>query len=67
MKHKKIIITGGTGYIGQELARYFGKENHVVLLSVHSVNGHNNEYGKKMIKATDGYNVNYWRWDEQHV
>jgi uncharacterized protein len=67
MKHKKIIITGGTGYIGQQLARYFGKENHVVLLSRQSVNGHNNNYAKKLVKATDGYNVTYWRWDGKHV
>lgn len=67
MKHKKIIITGGTGYLGQALARYFGKENHVVLLSRQSANGHNNNFSKKLVKATDGYNITYWRWDAKHV
>lgn len=33
MKHKKIVIAGGTGFIGQAMARYFGKDNHVILLS----------------------------------
>src|SRR5688572_33466275 len=67
MKQKKIIITGGTGYIGQALARYFGKENHVVVLSRQSVNGHNNNYNKQLVKSSDGYNVTYWRWDGRHV
>jgi uncharacterized protein len=67
MKHKKIVVTGGTGYIGQSLARYFGKDNHVVLLSRQSANDHNNNYDKKLVKAKDGYNVTYWRWDGRHV
>jgi uncharacterized protein len=66
MKRKKIIITGGTGYLGQALAEYFGKENHVVLLSRYS-NGRNNNFAKKLVKASDGYNVTYWRWDAKHV
>lgn len=67
MKQKKIIITGGTGYIAQALARYFGRENHVVLLSRQSVNGHNNNYDKNLVKSADGYNITYWRWDGRHV
>src|SRR5690348_6198036 len=63
MKQKKIIITEGTGNTGQALARYFGKENHVVLLSRESVNASQNNYAK----AIDGYNVTYWRWDANHI
>ncbi len=33
MKNKKIIIAGGTGFIGQALAARWGKENHVVILT----------------------------------
>jgi NAD dependent epimerase/dehydratase family enzyme len=67
MKHKKILITGGTGFIGQALARYYGKENHVILLSRQSVSGQNNNYAKKLVKASDGYNITYWRWDGKNV
>ncbi|MFT3825540.1 MAG: DUF1731 domain-containing protein [Chitinophagaceae bacterium] len=67
MKHKKIIIAGGTGFIGQALAKYFGKENHVIILSRQSVNAHNNNYGKELVKAADGYNITYWRWDGKNV
>lgn len=67
MKNKKIIITGGTGFLGQALAKYFGKDNHVVILSRQSVNGHNNNYNNKLVTSADGYNITYWRWDGRHV
>jgi uncharacterized protein len=67
MKHKKIVIAGGTGFIGQALARYFGKENHVILLSRQAVSNQNNNYDHELIKAADGYNITYWCWDATHV
>jgi len=67
MKHKKIIIAGGTGFIGQAMARYFGKDNHVIILSRQSANGHNNKYSDHLLKSADGYNITYWRWDGQHI
>src|SRR5215211_8205526 len=67
MKNKKILIADGTGFIGQAVAKYFGKDNHIVILSRQSVNGHNNQQKPQLVKATDGYNVTYWRWDGLHV
>jgi NAD dependent epimerase/dehydratase family enzyme len=67
MRNKKIVIAGGTGFIGQAMAKYFGKDNHIVILSRKSVNGHNNNYSNKLLKAADGYNITYWRWDGQHI
>lgn len=67
MENKKIVIAGGTGFIGQAMVRYFGKDNHVVILSRQAVNGHNNGFGSPLLKAADGYNVTYWRWDGKHV
>lgn len=67
MKNKRIIIAGGSGFIGQELARHFGKENHVVILSRKSSHSTNNRYDHSMIKASDGYNITYWRWDGRTV
>lgn len=66
MKNKKIIIAGGTGFIGQAMARYFGKDNHVVVLSRQAVNNYNN-HPQPLLKAADGYNITYWRWDGRHV
>jgi NAD dependent epimerase/dehydratase family enzyme len=67
MKNKKIVIAGGTGFIGQAMARYFGKDNHIVILSRQSVNGHNNKYSRELVKAAQGYNITYWRWNAQHI
>lgn len=67
MKSKRIVIVGGTGFIGQAMAKYFGKDNHVVILSRKIVNGHNNSYSNKLLKAADGYNITYWRWDSQNI
>jgi NAD dependent epimerase/dehydratase family enzyme len=67
MKHKKIVIAGGTGFIGQAMARYFGKDNHVVLLSRQPVSSQQNKYDHERIKAANGYNITYWRWDGVHV
>ena len=67
MKNKKIIIAGGTGFIGQALAAYFGKDNHVVILSRQAIHTENNAYSKKRLGPDDGYNITYWRWDGRRV
>jgi uncharacterized protein (TIGR01777 family) len=35
MKNKKIIIAGGTGFIGQGLIKYFGEHNDIIVLTRH--------------------------------
>lgn len=67
MKYKKIVIAGGTGFIGQAMARYFGKDNHIVILGRQSTHGHNNNYNNKLVSAADGYNITYWRWNPKQV
>lgn len=67
MKNKKIIIAGGTGFIGQALTKHFAKDNHVIILTRQSVAGNNNRFSKKLVQPADGYNVTYWRWDGKHV
>lgn len=67
MKDKKIIISGGTGFIGQALSKYFGKENRVVILSRQSVQNQHNYDSHSLIKAVDGYNITYWRWDGKSI
>ncbi|MBO9154620.1 TIGR01777 family oxidoreductase [Chitinophaga sp. GCM10012297] len=38
MKNKKIVIAGGTGFIGNGLVEYFGEYNRIVILSRHPQN-----------------------------
>lgn len=68
MNNKKIIITGGTGFVAQSLARYFGRDNKVILLTRDSVKGvKNNNFFHTLANGKDGYNVTYWRWDGRSV
>src|SRR5881392_3456443 len=67
MKDKKIIIAGGSGFIGQAMAKYFGKDNTIIITSRQSVNGHNNASTQKLLLPSDGYNITYRRWDGQHA
>ncbi|MEP6748442.1 MAG: TIGR01777 family oxidoreductase, partial [Bacteroidota bacterium] len=67
MKNKKIVIAGGTGFIGQAMAAYFGKENHIVIISRQSVNSHTNNYTNALLTPEQGYNITYRRWDGAHT
>jgi len=67
LKNKKIVIAGGTGFIGQALAGYFGKDNQITILSRHAVHAHNNAYHKKLLEPAEGYRITYWRWDGLRV
>ena len=42
MKNKKIILAGGTGFIGEEMTKYFGKENNIIILTRQVKNEKNN-------------------------
>jgi NAD dependent epimerase/dehydratase family enzyme len=63
MKNKKIVIAGGTGYIGQALAKYFGKENNIIILGRQVEDHENNAYSKHLLKAGNGYSIQYLAWD----
>jgi uncharacterized protein (TIGR01777 family) len=66
MKNKKIIIAGGSGFIGQALAERWGRDNHVVILGRQMVKALNNGRNRRL-SAADGYNITYWRWDSHHT
>jgi uncharacterized protein (TIGR01777 family) len=65
MENKKIIIAGGTGFIGQALAAYFGKTNRVIILSRQI--GQHKRNGKKLLMASDGFAIGYRPWDGLRV
>lgn len=67
MKDKKIIIAGGSGFIGQEMTRYFGRDNEVIILSrqVQSVKNNRNRYSS--LRAEDLRRVRVVQWDGVRV
>ena len=46
MKTKKIIIAGGTGFIGQKITNYFGTDNDIVILTRQVENQKTNAFGE---------------------
>jgi uncharacterized protein len=67
MKNKKLLIAGGTGFIGQALAAYFGKDNQIVILSREGINSHTNNRNTQLLLPQEGYHITYRRWDGKHV
>ncbi|MEQ1800012.1 MAG: TIGR01777 family oxidoreductase [Lacibacter sp.] len=67
MEIKKIIVAGGSGFIGEELIRYFGKKNHLVILTrkIPSAKNNRNEYSE--LTPEDLSNTTYVEWDGKTV
>ena len=63
MKNKKIIIAGGTGFIGRNLARYFAVENEVVILSRNIISSTNNAYEEFNTPPEHVENVRIIQWN----
>jgi uncharacterized protein (TIGR01777 family) len=63
MKQKKIVIAGGSGFIGQALCNYFGKEYTLVILSRQIPNQQTNAYGKRQIEQQILGNIHFVTWD----
>ena len=66
MKNKKIVIAGGSGFIGMQLAERWSGENEVAILTRNMKDATNNSYGRKNdIKGVrmvqwDGKNLGEW-------
>ena len=63
MKNKKIIIAGGTGFIGQEICNYFGNENKIVILTRQLPDQKTNAFGENSVKDEVLENITYLKWD----
>ena len=67
MKNKKIILAGGTGFIGQEMIKYFGKENTIIVLTRQLKNVQNNRNQYTSLTAEDVKNIHFVQWDGQNT
>jgi uncharacterized protein (TIGR01777 family) len=63
MKDKKIIIAGGTGFIGQEMTRYFGRDNKIIILTRQVQAAKNNRNRYDSLTEKDLANVSFLKWD----
>ena len=63
MKNKKIIIAGGTGFIGQEMTKYFSEENQIIILTRQLKKVQNNRNHYDSLHQHDLKNVQFLNWD----
>jgi NAD dependent epimerase/dehydratase family enzyme len=63
MNNKKIVIAGGSGFIGTELVRYFSRANTIIILTRNIPGENNNRNGFYSLQATDLSNVSFKKWD----
>jgi len=63
MKNKKIIIAGGTGFIGRQLARYFSPDNEIVILTRNSHDLSNNAFADFTLEGAYRNNVTLVEWN----
>jgi uncharacterized protein (TIGR01777 family) len=67
MKNKKIIIAGGSGFIGEEMIRYFGKDNKIVILTRLLPNTSNNRNQYSSLTSTELSNTTFIQWDGKTI
>ncbi|MEJ7588545.1 MAG: TIGR01777 family oxidoreductase [Ferruginibacter sp.] len=67
MKNKKIIIAGGTGFIGQELCNFFGNENEIVVLSRQLEGQATNAFGENHIQKNLLKKIRVVNWDATNL
>jgi uncharacterized protein (TIGR01777 family) len=65
MKNQKIVIAGGTGFIGESLVEYFSSNNEVIVLTRGIKNVQTNLFRNKR-DPHDVDSVKYIRWDAHH-
>lgn len=67
MKNKKIVIAGGSGFIGQEICNYFGADNEIVILGRQTNETSGNAFGANNINKKVSKNIRYVKWDGRTI
>lgn len=63
MKNSKIIIAGGSGFIGHSLAEYFGEHNSIVILTRNVSTTVNNSFGNVKYSDAVKNNIRFVQWN----
>lgn len=67
MTNKKIIIAGGSGFIGEEMIRYFGKTNKLIILTRNAKVSNNNRNHYSGLTEADLTNTKFVEWNGKTV
>ena len=63
MKNEKIIIAGGTGFIGRSVAEYFAPNNQVVILTRNTPGTNNNAFAAFKVDEAYASNIRLVQWN----
>ena len=63
MKGKHIILAGGTGFVGQEMAKHWAVDNKVTILTRNIKGSADNSFGEKVLPE----NVQLLQWDGKNI
>lgn len=67
MKNKKIIIAGGSGFIGEEMIKYFGKDNAIIILTRNIPDSSNNRNQYTNLTTAELANTKFVQWDGKTI
>jgi uncharacterized protein len=67
MRKKKIVIAGGSGFIGEEMIRFFGKENEICILTRKLPDAANNRNKYNSHTTQDTSRVTWAEWDGKNT
>lgn len=67
MENKKIIIAGGTGFIGQALIKRWSSSNKLIILTRSQKNAENNTYHTNKKVLPENNNIQFIHWDAKSV
>jgi uncharacterized protein len=67
MKNKKIIIAGGSGFIGQAMCNYFGADNEIVILGRQTNETSGNAFGENKVDKKLLHRIRYVKWDGRTI
>lgn len=67
MKNKKIIIAGGTGFIGQEMIKYWCNENQLTILTRQLPNSRNNRNKYNSLSDEELQLIKFVKWDGKTI
>ena len=63
MENKKIVIAGGSGFIGEEMTKYFSNTNQIIILTREINNAQNNRNYYNTSPKENLTHVKFVRWD----
>jgi uncharacterized protein len=63
LRNKKIVIAGGTGFIGQEMIKYFGSDNEMIILTRQTKQSQNNRNRYDSLSDKDLRKTKFIKWD----